>query len=196
MGMDVSGLNPKINKSESDFPIYFKYESMSFDEKWKILDNNKEDYDKYWEEKEKFNKINVGIYFRNNVWWWHPLWDYCHFIAPELIDDKLYNKGHSNEGAGLNATDAVKLSIKLLVSIEDETCATYKRERDLHLESLPEDDCSICNNNNRGRKKKKECKMCDTKGTRPHFSTMYGFDVENVKRFAGFCAESGGFEIC
>ena len=141
-------------------------------------------------------KNERGSYFRNNCWWWRPLWQYCYTSAPELIDEKTFSSGSYNDGAGLDDVNAIKLGIKLLTLIEDGSCATYKRERDLHLESLPEDDCSICNNNNRGRKKKKECKMCDTKGTRPHFSTMYGFDVENVKRFAGFCAESGGFEIC
>ena len=25
-----------------------------------------------------------GEYFRNNVWWWHPLADYCIMIAPDI----------------------------------------------------------------------------------------------------------------
>lgn len=37
-----------------------------------------------------------GEYFRNNVWWWHPLWEYCERLAPDLIPSD--NLGHYNDG--------------------------------------------------------------------------------------------------
>ena len=57
MGMDVCGKNPKINTKEGDFPIYEKYESMNYEQKWDELDADNEMQDKYFEEeKEKDEK--------------------------------------------------------------------------------------------------------------------------------------------
>ena len=140
-------------------------------------------------------KSSKGDYFRNNVWWWRPLWNYCATSAPELINEDVYSEGCHNSGAGLNAIKAAKLGVKLLTLIEDGSCATYKRERELWLESLEDDNCCICNNNNRGNSKKKDCHSCDGKGTQENWDKHYPFDIENVKDFAEFCIESGGFKI-
>ena len=140
-------------------------------------------------------KSEKGDYFRNNVWWWRPLWNYCATSAPELIDKETYVSGTYNDGKGLNAMKAAKLGVKLLTLIEDGSCATYKRERDLYLESIPDEVCENCNGNNRGNFKKKNCKACEGKGTRESWERHYPFDVENVKEFAEFCIESGGFKI-
>ena len=40
-----------------------------------------------------------GEYFRNNVWWWHPLWMYVEETFPEIA--KLVPNAHSNDGDGL-----------------------------------------------------------------------------------------------
>ena len=141
-------------------------------------------------------KGEKGDYFRNNVWWWRPLWQYCHSSAPELINEDKFVSGTYNDGAGLNAMKAAKLGVKLLTLIENGNCATYKRERDLYLESLEDDNCSRCNNNNRGHNKKKECKSCDGKGTQENWNKHYPFDEDNVKEFAEFLIDSGGFKIC
>lgn len=39
-----------------------------------------------------------GEYFRNSVWWWHPLWEYCERLAPDLIPHD--NPGHYNDEIG------------------------------------------------------------------------------------------------
>ena len=141
-------------------------------------------------------KGEKGDYFRNNVWWWRPLWQYCHSSAPELIDEDKFVSGTTNDGAGLNAMKAAKLGVKLLTLVEDGSCATYKRERELWLESLEDEVCDNCNGNNRGNFKKKDCLACKGKGTRENWNKHYPFDIENVKEFAEFCIESGGFKIC
>ena len=87
MGMDVSGNKPKFNKTIDEFPTLFKWENKDWNERkgkeWK------KDQDKYWDEDSKYNEANPGIYFRNSCWWGRPLWDFCHHIAPELIDKEL-----------------------------------------------------------------------------------------------------------
>ena len=75
MGMDVHGLNPKENKNRDDFPMLKKYDDMEFSEKWKKLDNNRDDSKQYWTEKDDWERANPGVYFRNNCWWWRPLWN-------------------------------------------------------------------------------------------------------------------------
>jgi len=39
----------------------------------------------------------VGKYFRNNIWWWHPLWNYVQEVAPHLTEGV---NGHFNDGDG------------------------------------------------------------------------------------------------
>ncbi len=167
MGMDVQGLNPKQNKNIDDFPTMKKYDAMDFSERWKEFDKDLSLQDKYWEEKNKWEQLNPGVYFRNNCWWWRPLWDYCRHIADDLISEELWENGHTNNGAGLNDKDAKLLGNRLMESIADGTCIQYQADY-MQL-----------------------CEESDDK-----FAKSYPFDVDNVEEFALFCIESGGFEIC
>ena len=38
-----------------------------------------------------------GEYFRNNIWWWPRLWDFCCDITPEISKYER-NSGHHNGG--------------------------------------------------------------------------------------------------
>ena len=69
MGFDISGLNPNHPTviSDMDMPDHSDEDGMAA-------------YFKYVDE-------TPGIYFRNNVWWWRPLWM---FIC-ENCDDILFN---------------------------------------------------------------------------------------------------------
>ena len=65
-----------------------------------------------------------GSYFRNNVWWWRPLWNYCLKVSPTICG-KVEN-AQSNDGDGLNADDSKALASILKNCIEDGTCEQYK----------------------------------------------------------------------
>ena len=41
-----------------------------------------------------------------------------------------------------------------------------------------------------------KCNGCEGKGTKRPWDTNYPFDIGNVKEFAKFAAQSGGFTIC
>ena len=174
MGMDVYGRNPKLNKKIEDFPVYHKYKDMDLKDKWKKLDKDEELRDQYHKEWDEFENSNPGVYFRNNCWWWRPLWDYCYYLEGDvntidwIISEKLYEEGHSNSGAGLNAEDAKKLGQSLLLAIHRGDTIKYQAEYMQEQEELDEKD----------------------------FNKHYPFDVDNVKEFAEFCIDSGGFEIC
>ncbi len=202
MGMDISGINPKANKSIEDFPTFAKYKRMERDEedgfqkKWKELDSDEKLRSKYWKEEEAWNAANPGAYFRNNVWWWRPLWNYCYHLADDLISAELHDNGHSNSGAGLDDYNAKRLGQRLLEEINNGNTIQYQANYQQYLDDMPDDDCLICDNNNYGHDKKKNCKRCEGTGKRPNFNKSYPFDIDNVKQFAEFCIESGGFEIC
>ena len=69
----------------------------------------------------------TGEYFRNNVWWWCPLWDYCAEVAPDLTEGI---SGHYNDGDGLDAVGAHKLAAMLTAEIE--TGRTQRVRREVH----------------------------------------------------------------
>ena len=117
--------------------------------------------------KDEYAEANRGVYFRNNCWWWRPLWDYCYQVGDIVISQEVYESGHSNSGAGLNDEDAKLLGALLLTEIANGGTIKYQAEYQQKMNDLDEDD----------------------------FSRHYPFDVDNVKDFALFCLESGGFEI-
>ncbi len=191
MGMDVHGLNPKQNKNIDDFPTMKKFDSMDFAEKWKTLDKDDALRDKYFEEKDKWEEDNPGVYFRNNCWWWRPLWNYCYAVAEDIIEPNMrrreyeydendepdyeksqwvksnFDSGHCNDGSGLDDKHAKLLGNRLMETIADGTAIKYQADYLQHMEDSDDE-----------------------------FAKSYPFDVDNVERFALFCIESGGFEIC
>ena len=201
MGMDVYGKNPKQNKPLNEFPILAKYKEMEetdegYKQKWKELDADHDLREKYWKEQNDYEEVNAGYYFRNNCWWWRPLWNYCRTIAPDLIDDELFDSGHSNSGAGLDDKGAKELGQRLLSEINKGHTIQYQASYQQYLDDIPDDDCSRCNGNNRGNDKMKDCKWCKGTGKTPNLNKSYPFDIDNVREFAEFCLQSGGFEIC
>lgn len=137
-----------------------------------------------------------GEYFRNNVWWWHPLWDYCLTQHPEPA--AKVEHGHSNSGDGLNSQDAKKLGMllkqDLLSGKVDAYEDMYKKEQD----ALPEQDCVICNATGIRNDEYVQgtCNACSGKGKTEHFAKNYPFAKKNVEDFSEFLINSGGFEIC
>ena len=168
MGFDLSGMNPKINTKPDEFPVYNKYSEMSFNEKWQELDADEKLKDKYWEEYNKYQDANPGIYFRNNVWWWRPLWGFVCDEFPDLLDDNDVERGEYNEGHEITEDKAMKIGIGLTAMLESGEIKEYADSHREYVEQLDDDD----------------------------FNKHYPFDVENVREFAEFCLESGGFAIC
>ena len=196
MGFDLSGVNPKMNMEREELPVYDKYEKMDWPDKWKVLDKNQKERDKYWKEHEKFQEANPGIYFRNNVWWWRPLWQYVCEQFPDLISDEDAERGCYNDGHEIPEGKAMKIGVELTAMLEDGRVQAHSDRYEAELEALPQVDCYVCDNNNRGHKKKKECKSCDGTGLKDDWNKSYPFEVDNVREFATFCLESGGFTIC
>lgn len=129
-----------------------------------------------------------GEYFRNNVWWWHPLWDYCCEVDPELVDK--VPEAHSNSGDGLNAFDARQLAFKLTEEIESGRTEKYVTAYYEHIKKLPKEKCIVITEDHTN------CHLCSgTKLIEP-FQLHYHINVENVQEFKDFLMDCGGFSIC
>jgi len=157
-----------------------------------------------------------GKHFRNNVWWWHPLWGYCCEVLPEICNK--VEEGHSNSGDGLDAEDSVLLAQALEESVRSGYAKRYETEYRQHLATLAREKCPLCEGTGTrmdaigvqyGQHDKKLtpeqaalygrefgwCNGCDGHGTRENFMTNYPFDVSNVEEFTQFLRQCGGFRI-
>ena len=170
MGMDVYGIKPKENMPRKTLKTMDKFDSMSFEDKWNVLDKDEKLSTLYWEEKDMYEEANRGVYFSNNVWWWRPLWDYC-FTICDVIDRGTYEGGQHNSGAGLNSRDSRRLARILFEEISSGRALLYKAHYDA------------------------KCEQKKIDSPKDRFATGYPFSVENVEDFAKFLMECGGFKI-
>lgn len=159
---------------------------------------------------------DAGEYFRNSVWMWRPLWDYCVDLAPDLCAGV---SGHFNDGDGLNEDDAAELAKRLLAELESGRTAEYEKAYYAVLSKIPREKCHYCDATGirtdsvgveMGMPTREldaavaivvgrthgTCNACGGEGLKDALETHYPFAVDNVRRFAEFVVESGGFSIC
>tara|TARA_Y100001973_G_C5144914_1_gene304920 strand:+ start:409 stop:912 length:504 start_codon:yes stop_codon:yes gene_type:complete len=167
MGMDVFGLKPKMN---TEMPKVLK--DMPEGKDWLDAYNkmSKKQKEIYYKAKNKHYEDNPGVYFRNNVWYWRPLWDYVCKNVTSLTEEDHTN-GHSNSGWQISETKAITIAGVLYAMLES---GAVKEAERLHFD---------------------ESKAQAEADPDDNFPT-YPFSEENVREFAIFCEESGGFEIC
>lgn len=137
-----------------------------------------------------------GEYFRNNVWWWHPLWEYCERLAPDLIPSD--NSGHYNDGWGLDGPTSLELASRLAAALQSGQVEQYAQDYARFLAAFPDEPCSICSGT--GKRTAEHtgtlpCNGCEGSGHRPHFARHYPFSAENAREFAAFLSDCGGFSI-
>lgn len=163
-------------------------------------------------------RSKTGEYFRNNVWWWHPLWEYCVTNHPTLIDVNTAEYGHYNSGAGLDAAAARKLGEALLTDIAEGITHRYQEGYYASIAAIPRETCFCCGGTGirtdavgvEMHQNVKEldaelalllgrthgwCNGCNGEGLIDPPETSYPFEVRNVREFAEFLLDCGGFEI-
>ena len=143
----------------------------------------------------------AGESFRNNIWWWRPLWEYCHNVAPDIITKEIYNAGRYNDGREVDSEETLRLADRLQTLIDEGSTEAYRVNRETEIAALPDEMCMICG----GGGKRAEppwtgpgpvtCNDCRGTGKRRPWVKNYLFDVENVQEFATFLQSCGGFEI-
>ena len=172
MGFDIHGMNPVVRKGKKPEKPEGLYEGKKIDDK--IVDE-------YWEKVWKFEEENVGAYFRNNVWWWRGLWDYVYEVCDDVISEDEWNEGHSNSGLTINEDRAKKIAKRLNQLIKDGYTQVY-------IDTW-ESRRKFAEKHNKGLKKGAGDKNYE-------WIADYPIDIDNIQRFADFCLDSGGFQIC
>ena len=192
MGFDLTGVNPKD-------AIYKK-------PNYKIYKTNQ---DKYFEELSRFQN-QKGAYFRNNVWWWRPLAEYV-ITFTKVINKKDNDKWHCNDCHLVDNSHAEQIANQLDHLIKSGHTLKYEKmyekkrrkaekynevvekclESFLNLIKYQTGDKNIVPLNFDKDDKLIWDKIWDKK----MFNASYPFSVENVKNFADFCRNSGGFTI-
>jgi len=148
-------------------------------------------------------KNQEGEYFRNNVWWWHPLWTYCQVRYP-VITAKCKD-GHSNSGDGLNASDAKKLARLIKKDLDNGNALKYEEEYKEWQASLSKETCPFCqgtkiikfksNEDGIELEKERSCNNCDENGLANPWGLNYPFSLDNLKEWQKFLDSCGGFNI-
>lgn len=156
-----------------------------------------------------------GEYFRNNVWSWRPLWNYCVELAPELGLDV---DGGSNGGDGMDAEGAEDLAVILYNELASGRTAEYEKKYKAEIAALPRSVCDYCagtgiRSDAVGQNMAMPstplspaiqiitgrthgwCNGCSGEGKVDHIASSYPFDEANVREFAEFLSDCGGFNI-
>lgn len=159
----------------------------------------------------------VGAYFRRNVWGWHPLWEYCESLHAETVSSVV--EGHSNSGDGLGAEGSAELAKLLRQDLLDGTAESFIVSRNRYLSELERPACELCSGTGirsdeigvENKMPEKElspemamltgrthgwCNACSGEGKRDAWETNYFLELDDLKEFADFLENCGGFEIC
>lgn len=158
----------------------------------------------------------TGKYFRRNVWGWRPLWQYVEVMHSDLANLVPYSQ--SNDGDGLNRMKSEELSKRLMNDYENGVVDTYIVARNEYLSELERPECNLCEGTGIRTDKvgtdmlmpQRElepemamltgrtvgwCNGCSGEGKRDNWETSYYLEKDDIKDFAEFLADCGGFEI-
>ena len=200
MGFDIYGLNPKQN---TEMPNSLKTNTPS----WEL----KQDEQKaYWKAQDKYESENPGIYFRANNWYWRPLWSFVCGACEDFLTEADMEKGGWNDGASISKTKAKRIAQRLRSLNKKGILDTYQKEMDDVVSKAREKNKAIeeIKKEIARKVKKKFGELVPNEYPEPYkkqwleaqkaedWSAHYPFDKDVVMRFAKFCEESGGFQIC
>tara|TARA_Y100000310_G_C20467098_1_gene708181 strand:- start:212 stop:772 length:561 start_codon:yes stop_codon:yes gene_type:complete len=186
MGYDVYGINPQETVEKPEI----------LNKDWTKL--GKKQTDKYFEAMQQHQDENPGVYFRNNVWWWRPLWDYVCEICEGVMSKEDMEAGGSNSGYEIDENTIECMLIKLRIEIALGNHKRYEKEYKKWQKNLPLEECSFCKGTGQRNDEfaKGKCNACDGKGEKKPWSCSYPFSSENVEEFVAFLEQSGGIRIC
>ena len=199
MGFDLYGIKPKIKKGSYKPPVLDWNKSTEAEKK------------KDFELSNQYEADNVGVYFRNNVWWWRPLADLVCKLCDHLTD-KQKSFLQSNDGYEYSEATALKIADTLEAFVKSPQAKRTEQEHkkamkkaDAHnkrvnnkLDALRMDAIAITNNKDiapRDYPKDLKDKWDRIYAEHDH-TASYPFALKNVKEFIKFLRECGGFTVC
>jgi len=210
MGFDLYGIKPTVNK---DYPKEYynllKKHGNGTELNWN--DAPDDIRNKYFEFQDKYQENNPGSYFRNNVWWWRPLWNYVCEQCQDFLTVEDMAGGGSNDGHRISKSKALMISRRLSKLIGEGLVAEYDRKMTLMTAKAQASNQELQEQMDEITKKchKEHGKdLVPANYPEPYYSEWktlqsqhdwdgdYPFNAENVEDFARFCESSGGFDIC
>lgn len=122
-------------------------------------------------------KKESGEYFRNSVWWWRPLWIIVQKTCADFLSDDDLSNGEYNIGWLITKDKADKIAKRLTKRLADPDFrrALIQEEKKRVAASKAQEDLPF---------------------DQQDFSLHYPISIQNIKDFAKFCRNSGGFKIC
>ena len=197
MGFDLYGLNPKLTRKKPTID-------------WTKKPTAKEKND-YFADLDKFDKENVGHYFRNNVWWWRPLAQYVLVLMGNEFTEDEVKSWHHNDGFEVSEERAKKISNRLEQELNTGRVAERVRYHEIEVKEAQEKNKVVEAKRSELEKiveQKTGKKLPPVKYPEPFkqqwediqsqylWEASYPFSEDNVISFMNFCKESGGFKIC
>ena len=200
MGMDVYGVNPiiRVGTQEPSRP--------------KDLHKLGDDViTKYFEQVREFEDKNVGVYFRNNCWWWRPL---ANFIIEncDWLTQEQKERLHDNSGFEFSDHEAVTIADTLQKKVDDGTARKQEEVNKQERKGAEDWNAGLQKQQDAlGEEAKKETgnknivprdypkhiyKKWDDLQKQHDWKASYPFEERNVKEFIKFLRECGGFMVC
>ena len=124
-----------------------------------------------------------GIYFRNSIWWWPRLWDYCCFITPELLKED-HESGHVNDGYIIDGIKHKSLVRNLSAALKQRENYNdwIKNSEKIYLRNQQQSALLSRGEKARNDDNFNKCRCY--------------FDWQNVDKFLLFAKSNQGFKIC
>jgi len=191
MGFDLYGLSP-LNPNNAIKPEHFDWTKKHTDE----------EKDQFFKAMNQYEQEVKGHYFRANVWWWRPLWEYVCMNCDDILTLDDVEHGEFNNGHKISKTKAKKIAARLRRLDRQGKIMEYELEHKQFIKFLPKEECDICDGTGKRKEAPKtgagdiKCNGCQGSGEKDNWNCHYPFESQIVVEFAEFCEESGGFEIC
>jgi|14_taG_2_1085336.scaffolds.fasta_scaffold01901_7 hypothetical protein len=209
MGFDLYGENPQVVKAFSDKKSerYEELCAMSYELREKQGLN-----DEYWKLNDEWETNNPGNYFRNNVWWWRPLWTFtCEHCEDILTEDDM-NAGCYNDNYVITEDKAVAIAERLKEALETPETQEYLDNHAKAMQQAKKDNEKL--NEQKEALNKIAITMTGDEDIVPmnypkdlkkqfdelleerNWAASYPINRDNIEHFAEFAEQSGGFSIC
>ena len=127
MGFDLYGMNPVADTKK---PVPQDFTKKKVDEDNYFREMSESEREKYFDAKFAWEGRNPGTYFRNNVWWWRPLWLYVENACSAKLTHVEWERGTTNDGYEIDTDTAETMADMLEESIENGFLDVWKKGYD------------------------------------------------------------------
>jgi len=207
MGYDLYGMNPQNNTKAPKILTKFAGENGWIE--WDKMSD--EDKKLHFEARDNYEEENPGEYYRANVWFWRPVWNFVCSACDDIMSDKDMDAGCSNSGDRISKTKSIRIAQRLdkldkmgiIQTWEDEMMIPFKKAEKNNKQVRKEMDAF---QKKMARKygddivpskyPKEDYDKWSAIYSKEDWAGSYPPSRDAIVRFSKFSRQSGGFEIC